>query len=77
MLAPGGHLLLAFKAGDERRHLEHAYGHDLSLDVYWLPPDQVAQLSSQAGLVEIARLLREPDETENGPQGYLLARKPG
>lgn len=76
VLAPGGHLLLAFKAGDERRHLEHAYGHDLSLDVYWLPPDRVAKWSTQVGLVEVARLLREPDETENGRQSYLLARKP-
>ncbi|MFJ1749906.1 hypothetical protein ACIOJD_27215 [Streptomyces sp. NPDC088116] len=32
--APGGHLLVAFKAGDRFRHLVPAYGHELSLDVY-------------------------------------------
>lgn len=32
--APGGHMLLAFKVGDQRRHLDQAYGHELSLDVY-------------------------------------------
>jgi hypothetical protein len=43
VLASGGHLLLAFKAGDERRHLEYAYGHALSLDVYRMPPNRVAR----------------------------------
>jgi SAM-dependent methyltransferase len=76
VLAPGGHLLIGFKAGDELRHLTNAYGHDLSLDVYWLPPDQVAELANEAGLVEVARLVRERDEREAGPQAYLLARKP-
>ncbi|MBV9846225.1 MAG: class I SAM-dependent methyltransferase [Kutzneria sp.] len=76
VLRPGGHLLLAFKAGDERRRLEHAYGHAISLDVYWLEPDRVAELVRHAGLGVHARLLREPDETEKGPQAYLLARRP-
>jgi len=26
VLGPGGHLLLAFQAGDEKVHLEHGYG---------------------------------------------------
>ncbi|MFI9269544.1 class I SAM-dependent methyltransferase [Kitasatospora sp. NPDC052896] len=80
VLAPGGHLLLAFKVGDERRHLEQAYGHELSLDVYWMPPDHVAELLDEAGLVVDARLIREPDESERprqGQQAYFLARRPG
>jgi SAM-dependent methyltransferase len=32
VLGPGGHLLLAFQVGDERVHLEQAYGHPVSLD---------------------------------------------
>lgn len=76
VLSPGGHLQLAFKVGDERRRLEHAYGHPVSLDVYWLPPDHVAELVVQAGFVVHAQLVREPNETERQPQGYLLARKP-
>ncbi|MFI2368190.1 hypothetical protein [Streptomyces sp. NPDC018833] len=32
VLAPGGRILLAFKVGDRRRHLDQAYGHELSLD---------------------------------------------
>jgi SAM-dependent methyltransferase len=79
VLAPGGHLLLAFKAGDKLRRLEHAYGHAISLDVYWLSPDRVAELLNRAGLEEAARLVREPDEREKprqGPQAFLLFRKP-
>lgn len=76
VLAPGGHLLLAFQAGDERVHLDQAYGHEVSLDAFRLPPDGVADLLAQAGLAVHARLLREPDANEKVPQAYLLARKP-
>lgn len=79
VLAPGGHMLLAFKAGDRLRHLDHAYGHELSLDVYWMRPDQVADLMSEAGLVMDAQMIREPDESEKprqGKQAFFLAQKP-
>ncbi|MEJ8633246.1 class I SAM-dependent methyltransferase [Streptomyces sp. NPDC006475] len=79
VLAPGGHLLVGFKAGDKHRHLENAYGHELSLDVYWVSPDRIAELLSRAGLEVDARMIREPTEQEKprqGRQAYLLARKP-
>ncbi|MFE7390329.1 class I SAM-dependent DNA methyltransferase [Streptomyces sp. NPDC057582] len=76
VLAPGGHLLLAFKAGDEIRHLDHAYGHALALDVYWLEPERVAELLSRAGLLVAARLVREAGWSDAGPQAFLMARKP-
>jgi SAM-dependent methyltransferase len=75
VLAPGGHLLLAFQVGDARVHLEHAYGHDVSLDAYRLAPDAVSDLLHEAGLFVHVRLLREPDEKESTQQAYLLARK--
>jgi SAM-dependent methyltransferase len=77
VLAPGGLLLMAFKVGDESVHLSHAYGHDLDLDVYRYPPDRIAGLLTDAGLVEAARLVREPEgEKQRTPQAYVLARKP-
>ncbi|MFI6599422.1 class I SAM-dependent methyltransferase [Nonomuraea sp. NPDC050536] len=79
ILAPGGHLLIAFKVGDERRHLDQGYGHKLSLDVYWMPPEHIAELVSHAGLVLDAQLIREPDESEkprSGRQAFFLAHKP-
>lgn len=50
VLRPGGLLLTAFQAGDERVHLAHAYGHAVSLDAYRLPPDDLAALLEGAGL---------------------------
>ncbi|WP_410639022.1 class I SAM-dependent DNA methyltransferase [Amycolatopsis sp. lyj-346] len=78
VLAPGGRLLTGFQVGDERRHIAHGYGHDVSLDAYRLQPDFVAGLCAAAGLVVEARLVREPQGPyEKTPQAYLLARKPG
>jgi SAM-dependent methyltransferase len=77
VLAPGGHLLIAFQVGDAQRvHLQQAYGHAVSFDAYRLSPDHVADLLREAGLAVHARLLREPDEPEKLQQAYLLARKP-
>ncbi|WP_405778664.1 class I SAM-dependent DNA methyltransferase [Streptomyces sp. NBC_00859] len=75
VLAPGGRLLLAFKAGDELRHLDHAYGHDLSLDVHWLPPGRVAGWLADAGFDVRAQLVRAPDPQEKQPQAYLQATR--
>lgn len=77
VLAPGGYALIAFKAGDHRHRLEHAYGHPVELDVYWTPPELISGLLAGAGLTETARLVREPDADEKSPQGFLLARKTG
>ena len=76
MLRPGGHLLLAFQVGDERVRLHHAYGHRVSLDAYRWSPARIAELLHQAGLVVIARLVREPDQAEKVHQANILARKP-
>ena len=75
-LAPGGHLALAFQSGDERRHLEQAYGHEVTYDSYRLPPDHIAEMFTQAGFVESARMVRERRELEKCPQAFLIARKP-
>jgi len=75
VLVPGGQLLLAFQVGDGRRHLQQAYGHDISLDAYRMQPDQLAQQLDVAGLPVHARVVRDPDDQETVPQAYLLARK--
>jgi SAM-dependent methyltransferase len=77
-LAPGGHLLLGVYVGDDE-HLRpaRAYGgHPVSYESYLLPPDRIATLLGQAGLIVTARLLQEPDEWAKGPHACLLARKP-
>ncbi|MGW5850257.1 class I SAM-dependent DNA methyltransferase [Streptomyces sp. NPDC055254] len=75
VLAPGGHALIAFEAGDERIRLDHAYGHPVDLDVYRTPPERIAAVLAGAGLAEVARLVRAPDALEQSPQGFLLTRK--
>jgi SAM-dependent methyltransferase len=74
VLAPGGHLLLAFQVGNERLHIEQGYGHSVSLDAYRMSPDHIADLLSQAGLLVHARLLREP--AREGPAGTHPGPKP-
>jgi SAM-dependent methyltransferase len=76
VLKPGGHLLLAFQAGDTRVHLDHAYGHAVSLDAYRLSPEIVSDRVNQSGLDVFARMVREPGENEKTQQAYLLCRKP-
>ncbi|MFB7588893.1 class I SAM-dependent methyltransferase [Streptomyces sp. NPDC056169] len=75
-LAPGGFALVAFKVGNEKVRLERAYGHEVALDVYRWSPDRVAELLAGAGLVETARLVREPGPDDSTPQAFLLARRP-
>ena len=75
VLRPGGELLLAFQAGDERVHLHQAYGHAITLDAYRLPPAWIEDQLTAAGLVTHTRILRDPGPRESTPQAYLLARR--
>lgn len=76
VLRPGGELLIAFQAGDERVHLHQAYGHAIALDAYRLPPAWIEDQLRAAGLVTHTRILRDPGPREPTPQAYLLARRP-
>jgi SAM-dependent methyltransferase len=75
VLAPGGHLLLGFLATDEPAAAVHAYDHRVTGAYRW-PPDHLAELARQAGLVEVAQLVRAPTDEERGRQAQLLARRP-
>ncbi|MEU6278708.1 class I SAM-dependent methyltransferase [Streptomyces sp. NPDC047028] len=76
-LAPGGHLLLAFQAGDRPRRLEHPFGHPVSLDFRRRDPGRMAELLTGAGFALVSRTVREPDPdlAESVPQAFLFARK--
>ncbi|QNE75753.1 methyltransferase domain-containing protein [Streptomyces finlayi] len=80
VLAPGGHLLLGFQAGDEVLHLTDAWGSAIELDFRRRRPDRMAGLLTEAGLTMTARTVREADTgsafPEKTPQAFLLARKP-
>jgi SAM-dependent methyltransferase len=74
VLRPGGTLLVAFKVGDSCHHLNRAYGLEVSLDVYWLPVDQVCDGLSAAGFDITAKIERAPVNGERQPQGFVVAR---
>ncbi|TCJ34357.1 hypothetical protein E0504_34525 [Parafrankia sp. BMG5.11] len=50
VLAPGGHLLLAFQVGDEPMRLTEAFGQAISLDFHRRRPERVAGLLAVADL---------------------------
>lgn len=73
VLAPGGHLLLGFFAGDDP--LPREFDHKVTLAYRW-SPDSLMELLRQAGFVEVARLRREPHEGERPfHHVQLLVRK--
>lgn len=71
VLQPGGHLLLGFFAGDDPQPQE--FDHKVTLAYRW-SPDSLADLLRQAGLAEVARMVREPQEGERFRQAQLLVR---
>lgn len=75
VVRPGGHLQLGFHVGDRRHHLSRGYGHEgFSLNVYWLPVDEVSDLLTDAGFEILTKVVRNP--AARVPQGRVLARKP-
>jgi SAM-dependent methyltransferase len=77
VLAPGGHLLLAFQTGDDFRIRTEAHGHEVSIAYHLRPAARVAGWLRDAGFAMMATLDREPDaEWEKAPRAFLLARRP-
>jgi SAM-dependent methyltransferase len=75
VLVSGGHVALAFVAGDELVRRTEAFGHEIALEYHLRSLEAVADLLGRAGFAVRARLGREPDEpAEKLPRGYLLAR---
>ncbi|MFQ6195460.1 class I SAM-dependent methyltransferase [Streptomyces sp. NPDC000405] len=72
VLAPGGHLLLAFFESADGPVT--AFDHKVTTAYRW-PIDDVAGLAREAGFVEIGRMLREPRQDERYRRGHLLMRK--
>ncbi|GLZ12621.1 methyltransferase [Actinomadura sp. NBRC 104425] len=69
VLAPGGHLLLAFfeSEGDPVTVFDHKV-----TPAYRWPVDDMAALARRAGFTEVGRVLREPHEAERFRHGRLL-----
>ncbi|MFD5916286.1 class I SAM-dependent DNA methyltransferase [Kitasatospora sp. NPDC058201] len=77
VLAPGGHLLLAFQVGDRPLRVDRPFGHPVVLDFRRRQPDHVTALAAGAGLTVTTRLVREPVGEDKTAQAFLLAHRPG
>ncbi|MFE0378914.1 class I SAM-dependent methyltransferase [Streptomyces inhibens] len=69
VLAPGGHLLMAFFESEGEPVT--AFDHKVATAYRW-PIDDLAGLAGEAGFVEVGRMLREPREGERFRRGHLL-----
>ncbi|WP_344048792.1 class I SAM-dependent methyltransferase [Streptomyces thermoalcalitolerans] len=76
VLAPGGHLLIGFSAGDGPSHPTQVFDHAVAPAHRWWP-DHLAAMLRESGLVEVARMVREPQPTDRRQfqEVHLLARK--
>lgn len=71
----GAPLLVAVHAGQGRRHVTRAYGHDVDLVIVAHDVDHLASMLRAAGFVVEACVERPARSTERGPQGFVLARR--
>ncbi|MGW0641230.1 class I SAM-dependent methyltransferase [Streptomyces badius] len=79
VLAPGGHLLLVTRVGEEehqRRTYGYGDGDPAPFDSYRLPADRIAGLLERAGFAITAQTLQAPEEGAKRPVAGFLARKP-
>ncbi|NYI05077.1 class I SAM-dependent methyltransferase [Allostreptomyces psammosilenae] len=76
VLAPGGHLLLGFWAGDDPSHPPQVFDHAVAPAYRW-SPDHLAAMLRESGLTEVARMVREPQPADRRQfqEVHLLARK--
>lgn len=79
VVAPHGHLLVAFQAGNgEAVHRAGAYGTDVGLTSYRHAPDEVARGLTLSGFDVRSRTTREPELAhEAAPQAFIFARAAG
>ncbi|WSQ06842.1 methyltransferase domain-containing protein [Streptomyces sp. NBC_01231] len=76
VLAPGGHLLVGFWAGDDPSHPTQVFDHAVTPAYRW-SPDHLAAMLRESGLAEVARMVRAPQPTDRRQfrEIQLLARK--
>jgi uncharacterized protein YceH (UPF0502 family) len=78
-LTPGGWLVLALHAGEEVRHVDEWFGHEVELDIVRHEPDFVVGLAESAGLVDVEWYLRGPltARGETSRRLYVVGRAAG
>ena len=76
VVKPGGYLVTAFKSGDNQAsRAGRSTNLGVEFDLYWLSPDEMARLVTDAGFTPVFWAGRRAEADETSPQGYLLAQK--
>jgi SAM-dependent methyltransferase len=76
VVTPGGYLVTAFKAGDNQvRRGGRTANLGVEFDIYWLSPDEMQRLVTDAGFTPVFWGGRPAEGREGSPQGYLVARR--
>jgi ubiquinone/menaquinone biosynthesis C-methylase UbiE len=77
VLAPGGKLLVSFHIGEETRHLDEWWGHNVSIDFQFLMPQTIAETMATAGFAIDGVIEREPYPEVEHPsrRAYILATR--
>jgi ubiquinone/menaquinone biosynthesis C-methylase UbiE len=75
VLAPDGHLLLAYQAGTGQRTVDKAYGHDVTLRAYLHHTGHLRDALGTAGLDPVVVVDRAAQPNERSAQGFLIARR--
>jgi SAM-dependent methyltransferase len=73
---PGGHLVTAWKLGDDqRRRGGRTTGLGVEFDVWWLSTQEMEDQAVRAGFETMFWAGRPPADDEDSPQAYLVSRK--
>jgi SAM-dependent methyltransferase len=78
VLQPGGHILLAFHAGEGTVHVDDFLGHPVTMDFAFFQPDDIVSRLEAAGLRVEEVTMRDPYPDIEAPtrRAYILAVKP-
>jgi SAM-dependent methyltransferase len=74
VLRPGGYLMLAFQEGEQIRHINAAYGHEISIDLHRRTVAGFEPLLSAAGFTMFSSMVVAPVHGERERQAYVIAR---
>jgi SAM-dependent methyltransferase len=78
VLRPGGLLLLAFHIGDDTKHLDEWWGHQVCVDFFFFRSAEMAAFLGEAGfkIEEIIEREPYPDVEQQTRRSYIFARRP-
>nr|WP_269330273.1 class I SAM-dependent methyltransferase [Kineosporia babensis] len=74
VIRPGGYLMLAFQNGEQIRHIDSAYGHELSLNLYRRTVDDFLPWLTEAGFAVFSSTVVAAVSWEKEAQAYVIAR---